>query len=312
VALAKVSVGRAEADLRRSDGLAQKGLASAAEIEQLKSTLEGEKAKLASAEQRVAQMQAQLDEAKDFLTKTTLSAPIDGEVIELDRQRGERVRGSDFSEDVVMVLAALSQMEVKVEVGEHEVVYLRQGNKAEVEVDALEGKRFPGQVIEIGQNAIIRNPGTEAEVTSFPIRVALDARPPGALPGMSATVRVATETHGGALVLPIQCVTVRPDKVVKAGPPSEVQTQAQSSPEQGEARKSELAKVVFLVRDGKAQLKPVKTGLSSDTSVEVLDGLAEGDEVVEGPYRTLAKELKDGDPVKEDKGDAKDSKGGKS
>jgi HlyD family secretion protein len=307
----KVAVAHADAELARIQALAQKGLSSAAEVEQGKANLDGEKAKLASAEQRAGQAQGQLEQSKDLLSKTTLASPIDGEVIELDRQLGERVRGSDFSEDVVMVLATLSQMEVRVEVGEHEVVYLQTGNKADVELDALEGKRFPGQVIEIGQNAIIRNPGTEAEVTSFPIRVALDNRPPGALPGMSATVHVATETHPSALVVPIQAVTVRPEKMIaKPTGPSETQVKINPPPEQGTPSKNELAKVVFMVHDGKAQLRRVKVGLSSDTSVEILEGLNEGDEVIEGPYRTLAKEIKDGDAVVEAKGNNSSGGGG--
>lgn len=296
VSVLKVALAHDQAEGERIRGLHAKGMSSDAEIEQNRSQVSADEAKLAASEQRASQARAQLDEATDYLTKTTLFAPIDGEVIELDRQLGERVRGSDLSEDVVMVLATLSQMEVRVEVGEHEVVYLHAGDRADVELDAIEDKKFPGQVIEIGQNAIIRNAGTEAEVTSFPIRVALDARPPGALPGMSATVHVATETHKDTVVLPMQCVTVRPEKMLAKGPgPTETSLKVADAPP-----KSELAKVVFVLHDGKAQLRRVKTGLSSETQIEITDGLAEGDEVVSGPYRTLAKELKDGDAVKVD------------
>ena len=53
-------------------------------------------------------------------------------------------------------------MEVKIEVGEHEVVHLKPGQPAEVGVDALEGETFQGSVVEIAQKALIKNPGTEA------------------------------------------------------------------------------------------------------------------------------------------------------
>lgn len=293
VGVLQVSRAHDAAELERINGLQKKGMASDAEVEQQKALVSGDDAKLAAAQQRAAQAKGQLDEANDYLSKCTLTSPIEGEVIELDRQLGERVRGSDLSEDVVMVLATLSQMEVKVEVGEHEVVYLHAGDKADVELDAIENKKFSGQVIEIGQNAIIRNQGTEAEVISFPIRVALDARPPGALPGMSATVHVASETHAGAVVLPIQAITVRPEKVIaKPAAPSETSIKTAS-----DTAKSELAKVVFVVKDGKAELRRVHTGLSSETDVEIVDGVGEGEEVVSGPYRTIAKELKDGDTI---------------
>jgi len=298
VSVQKVQLAHDQVELGRIEGLHAKGMASEAEVEQQKSLVAGDAAKLAAGQQRADQAKGQLAASSDYLAKCTLASPIDGEVIELDRQLGERVRGSDLSEDVVMVLATLSEMEVKVEVGEHEVVYLHQGDKADVELDALEDKHFTGHVIEIGQNAIIRNAGTEAEVVSFPIRVALDARPPGGLPGMNATVHVASETHDHALVLPIQAVTVRPEKVLaKAPAPSETSIKTADS----SAKPSEFAKVVFVVADGKATLRRVHTGLSSESDIEITDGLKEGDTVVAGPYRTVSKELKDGESVKEKK-----------
>ena len=55
----------------------------------------------------------------------------------------------------------------------------------------------------------------------------------------------------------------------------------------------------------------MKSGISDETSVAVLEGLKEGETVVTGPYRGL-RDLKDGDAVKEKKAqDAKkDEKGG--
>jgi len=266
-------------------------------VEQQQSVVAGDVGRQAASARRADQARAFLEEANDSLAKCTLVPPIDGEVIQLDRELGERVRGSDLSEDVVMILATLSQMEVKMEVGEHEVVYLHVGDQAKVELDAIEDKEFTGQVVEIGQNAIVRNRGTEAEVTTFPIRVALDQRPPGGLPGMSATVRVATETHENAIVLPIQAVTVRPDKP-EGAPPESGDAKTAAAPT---AAKPELKKVVFVVKDEVAQLRHVRTGLSSETDIEILDGLTESEAVVSGPYRTIAKELKHGDPVREEK-----------
>jgi len=57
-------------------------------------------------------------------------------------------------------------------------------------------------------------------------------------------------------------------------------------------------KVVFVVKDGKAEMREVHTGIASRTDIEILDGIAEGEQVVDGPYRTLARELQDGASVK--------------
>lgn len=295
IQVSEVEAQRSAAEYGRVEGLVSKGLSSAAELDQARAAKETAEARLAGARQRYEQATAVYDEAANNLSKTTLLSPIDGNVIELSREVGERVRGSDFSEDVVMTIAALNAMEVKIEVGEHEVVHLKPGQPAEVGVDALEGEFFQGSVVEIAQKALIKNQGTEAEVTTFPVTVALDSRPPGVLPGMSAEVRIASETHNDAVLVPIQAVTVRSEKLLPDYKP----------PVEGGAitakRKTEsLAKVVFVVdADNKSQMRRVRTGIASETELEILEGLQEGDRIVEGPYRTLSKELNHGDAVRE-------------
>ncbi|WP_224241433.1 efflux RND transporter periplasmic adaptor subunit [Hyalangium gracile] len=296
VQVSEVEAQRSAAEYGRVEGLVAKGLASAAELEQIKAARDTAEARVAAARQRYAQASAVYDEAASNLANTTLTSPIDGNVIELSREVGERVRGSDFSEDVVMTIAALSAMEVRIEVGEHEVVHLKPGQPAEVAVDALEGDTFQGSVVEIAQKALIKNPGTEAEVTTFPVTVALDSRPPGVLPGMSAEVRISSETHNDAVLVPIQAVTVRSEKTLPDyKPPVEGGLTVK--------RKTEsLAKVVFVVdADNKAQVRRVRTGIASDTELEILEGLQDGDRIVEGPYRTLSKELSHGATVSEPK-----------
>ncbi|QSQ25591.1 efflux RND transporter periplasmic adaptor subunit [Pyxidicoccus parkwayensis] len=292
--VAEVEATRTAQELARVEGLVAKGLASGAELDQARAAKNSADARVASAKQLLARNVAFVDQAQTDLAKTTLLSPIDGNVIELSREVGERVRGSELSEDVVMTIAALSAMEVKFEVGEHEVVHLKPGQPAEVTLDALEGQTFSGSVVEIAQKALIKNAGTEAEVTSFPVTVALDTRPPGVLPGMSAEVRISAETRNDVVLVPIQAVTVRA---------------ARSLPDYKESveggaltakRTESLAKVVFVVdADNKAKVVPVTTGIASDTELEILTGIKDGDRVVEGPYRTLSKELNHGDVVRE-------------
>jgi len=296
IANAQVDVARTKLELDRVQGLLKRGMAAGAEVDKAKADYDGAVARLGSAQQRYAGQVAAYENAQTNVSRTTLVSPIEGTVIELTREIGERVRGSDFSEDTVMTVAALNSMEVKIEVGEHEVVHLRNGQHAELSVDALEGQSFEGSVVEIAQKATIKNPGTESEVTTFPVKVALESRPPGVLPGMSSEVRITAETHDNALIVPIQAVTVRPDKSLPdSQPPGEAGTSLAAR-----KRSETLAKIVFVVdADNKARARRVRTGIASDTDLEVLEGLKEGERVVEGPFRTVSKELKDGDPLKE-------------
>ncbi|AKQ65818.1 putative Co/Zn/Cd efflux system membrane fusion protein [Myxococcus hansupus] len=294
VQVAEVEVGRAQLEFKRVEELATKGLASAAEVDTVRAQKSTADARLTAAKQMLARNMAIVDQAQTDLQRTTLLSPIDGNVIELSREVGERVRGSDLSEDVVMTIAALSAMEVKFEVGEHEVVHLKPGQPAEITLDALEGQTYSGSVVEIAQKALIKNEGTEAEVTSFPITVALDTRPPNVLPGMSAEARISAETHNDVVLVPIQAVTVRSERTLPD----------YKAPIEGgglTAKRTEsLAKVVFVVdANNKAQVRRVQTGIASDTELEILTGINDGDRVIEGPYRTLSKELSDGDIVRE-------------
>jgi HlyD family secretion protein len=295
MATIQVDIDRLTRELSRVEGLVGKGLASQAELDRAGSDLAAAKARLAAQGDRANQASAVLEESQNNLAKTTLFSPIDGSVIEVTREVGERVRGSDFNEDVVMTLAALHAMEVKIEVGEHEVVHLKAGQRADIKIDAFEGQVFDGTVVEIAQKALIRNPGTEQETTSFPVTVALVARPDGVLPGMSAEVKVTADQRDSTVIVPVQAVTVRPERAL-ADTAANVEGSKLSAPKKGET----FAKVVFVVDEQKkVRARRVKTGISSDTDIEILEGLAEGDEIVEGPYRTLAKDLKDGDLVEE-------------
>jgi HlyD family secretion protein len=60
--------------------------------------------------------------------------------------------------------------------------------------------------------------------------------------------------------------------------------------------KGKETETVFLVTTGKAVLTPIRTGKTSETEMQVVDGLKPGDEIVTGPYKTLSK-LTDGDRV---------------
>lgn len=297
IATLQVDVDRLTRELERVQNLVDKGLASKSELDKSTSDLASAKSRIASQSERAAQANAVLDEMANNLEKTTLVSPIDGNVIEVTREVGERVRGSDFNEDVVMTLAALHTMEVKIEVGEHEVVHLKIGQKADIKIDAFEAQTFEGKVVEIAQKALIRNPGTEQETTSFPVTVALVVKPENVLPGMSAEVAVTADQRDSTIIVPVQAVTVRPDKSLPDSA-ANIEGATLAAPKKGE----QFAKVVFVV-DGekKVHAKRVKTGISSDTDIEVLEGLNEGDSIIEGPYRTLAKDLNEGDLVEEQK-----------
>lgn len=304
--LAQVEHERLNLELLRVKKLVSVSSASQAELDRARSEVSAQEARIRATQEKIAQAAASLAEASHFLSMTTLYAPLDGVVTSAPKKVGERVRGSDFSEDVILVISTLNAMEVKVEVSEHEVVYLHEGDKADVEVDAFPDKKWPATVVEIAKNANIKNPGTESEVTTFPVRLALTAPMPGGLPGMSAEVSVATETHENAVVVPIQAVGARTERELNpegpgAGARVENQVPVVGTGRRKAARES-LQKIVFVVEGGVAKARRVETGLASDTEIEIVNGLKEGETIVEGPYKAIAKELREGRPVTQENG----------
>lgn len=332
IAQIEPSIGQDQRDLERMQKLADEKLASQSDLEKARTQLQVDQGRLQAQKEQIAANQGQLETALYNLSRTTLTAPIDGTILELDHKVGERIRGSDFSEDVVMLMGGLADMEVKAEVGEHEVVAVHVGDEAEVDIDAIPDKQFKGHVVAVGKNAQIKNPGTDAEVTTFFVRVGLDTPPEGGLPGMSSAVSVSTATHDNVVMVPIQAVTSREakkkeQKSVREGEikiaDAQAATPAPSAPglsdppTKAATGKPKPVKVVFVIdKDGAAQMREVHTGLASRTDVEILDGVNEGDVVVDGPYRTLARELQDGQKVKPAKpagpGDKPGPQGGRS
>jgi HlyD family secretion protein len=301
VELESVKVRQLERELARAKGLARQGNVSAAEIDRARSTLGAERARLRSAQERVEQARGALSEVQHNLSLTVLSSPIDGIVTQRAKQVGERVRGSDLSEDVVLVISTLSSMEAMTEVGEREVVFVKEGDPASVEIDAFPDRRFPAQVAEVARHATVKNAGTEGEVTTYQVRLALAAPVAGALPGMSAQATIATDTHEGAVVVPIQAVTVRSGRELGGVGPAPAQqgleAQAPGAVPLGRPAREPLVKCVFVIERGVARARPVETGLASEVEIEITSGLAGGERVVEGPYRLLSREISDGRAV---------------
>ncbi len=303
LAAERVVIERLRQELQRVQRLARGGNASVAEVERAQADVDTEIAKANAAQERIAQAEAALADARQLPSFATIYAPIDGVVVTRSKQAGERVRGSDLSEDPIVTIATLASMEAKVEVGEQEVVFVHEGDAAEVEVDAFPDRKFPATVIEVAKNANVKNAGTEAEVTTFFVRMALTGPTAGALPGMSGQATIATERHDKAVVVPIQAVTVRSERDLQAkpgkeeagAPPPEVAGQAGAAAR--DARRGQLRKVVFVVEQGVARARVVETGLASESDIEIVSGVKDGDVLVAGPYRLLSRDLRDGKRV---------------
>jgi len=322
--LATANLDQAKRDYDRKRQMTTQGLGSTGDLENSETSLKVAEARRDAAQEAVSRAEAFLVQARDDRSKTTILAPKSGIITQLNVEVGEVVLGTAQNVGTtLMTLADLNAMEVLSEIDESEVVKVALGDSAKIELDALAGKSFAGVISEIANSATTRGRGTAEEATHFEVKVAFVGDVAALRPGMSATLDIMTERRDGVLNLPIQCVTMRPKPEAEGGPavaqkggkghkvkvekhrdggPREAMADPAPAPRgPGGAMASNLREVVYVVRDGVAHEIPVKTGISSPTQIEILEGdIKEGDEVVSGNYRVLARELADGDHVKVD------------
>jgi HlyD family secretion protein len=253
-----------------------------------------------------------VSEAREQLTKTKIYAPISGTVAALNVEKGERVVGTSMMVGTeMMTVADLDKMEVQVEVNENDIVKVAKFDTALVEVDAYLNRKFKGIVTEIANSA--STTGTTADqVTNFDVKVFLLSESYEDLitetslypfrPGMSATVNILTETRENVISVPIVAVTTRIKK--DGGGTREVEgeetegAQGNDSGEEEIVEREEKQEIVFVYTDGRVKKVEVKTGIQDQQSIEILQGVDEGDEVVVAPYNAINKTLKDSMLVK--------------
>jgi len=318
-ALANIELARAEREksrieFARFEKLYAEKLVSESDFLTAKTSMDVAAARFQTAEHQANQAKASLARAEEDLAKTTIVAPIDGIVTNLRSERGERVVGTAMMAGTeIMTVADLGEMEARVDVGEIDVVLVKIGQRARLEVDSFRDRKFAGVVTEIANAARTQGLNTQQEATKFEVRIRVQEKE-NFRPGMSVTAEVETRYRTNVLAVPLQSVTTRLPKEAKeqlekqkklaeaekkkGGEDEEVEDPAKARRRTSSAPKP--VEVVFGVKDGKAVMMPVKRGISDDTHTEITEGLEDGVEVVSGGYKAINRELEEGKPVKVD------------
>jgi len=313
----RANLEKAKLDYERGQGLYKDGLIPKQDFDQRKTSYDAAGASVASAQARVLQLKAQLEQSRsqlsqnkavltrtrDILSKTTYVSPINGIVSYLPVRLGEYVvpgiQNSNGS--FLMTLSDMSIVTAEVKVDETDIVNVRRGQDADVTIDAVPGKIFHGKVTEIGSQAVLRSSGlattqsttSTQEAKDFNVVVTLDSPPENLRPGLSTTAKIKTAEKKSVVAIPIQALAVRSRKDLedakkdsKSGGGSSV-TLAAPLPTMSSDPKKEEIQGVFVITGKKAIFRPVKTGISGITDIEVTDGLQTGDEIVVGSYKAL-------------------------
>lgn len=301
---ADASFNEAKASYDRNKTLFDKGIISKSEWDKAVSAYESAKANKQSAYYNVRSASATVNEAKDNLGRTTIYAPADGTISMLNVELGERVLGTQqMAGTELLRVANLNNMEVEVDVNENDIVKINVGDSANVEVDAYMKKQFKGIVTSISNSASTTL--TADQVTNFKVKVRilkesyqdLVVGKPASYspfrPGMTATVDIITKRKEKVIGVPISAVVIKTDTT----PVKKIVVEDESADQTIKSKSDKKMECVFVKKGTKAVIKVIKTGIQDDTNIEVIQGLAKGDEIIVGPYTTVSKDLNSGDKI---------------
>jgi HlyD family secretion protein len=312
---AQANLERAKLDWERGQGLFKDGLIPKQDFDQRKTAYDAQFAAVDSAKSHVLTSKATLDQMRsqvsqsravlvhtqDILHKTTYTSPINGIVSYLPERVGDFVvpgiQNSNGS--FLMTLSDMSTVTSEVKVDETDIVNVKIGQDADVTIDAIPGKIFKGRVTEIGSQAVLRTSGlattqsttSNQEAKDFKVVVTLASPPENLRPGLSTTAKIKTAEKKNVLAIPIQALAVRTRKDLEEAAKnskgsSGVTLAAPPPPAPGDPKKDEI-QGVFVVNGKKAVFRPVDTGISGVTDIEITKGLQKGDEIVVGSYKAL-------------------------
>ena len=316
---------KAKADFKRSEDLFTKQLVSDSDYSAAKSILEVAQANYDNALAQIRRTEGLLSQSRDQLSKTAIFSPMDGTVSSLSTEVGERVASTgSYGGAEVMRVANLSDMEVRVNVNENDVVNVKVGDTSRINIDAYPSRKFTGTVKEIASAAKTQGANTQEEVTNFTVKIRITDKDISLRPGMSANVDIETKTVANVIAVPIQAVTVRSREGNKTIEQLTTDREKKNKETQGEGAaaavnekqqrereredRAALQRVVFIRNGDTVKMTPVETGIGDTTHMEIKSGLKAGDEIVSGPFSTITRTLKEGSKVRLEKAKKPDEK----
>lgn len=218
--------------------------------------------------QELIQAKASHSSALDRLRKTVIKAPIDGIITALNAKVGETVVAgtTNIIGSSLMDISDPSAIIAEVKVDEADILSVAPGQMAGVFIAPAPDDRLMGEVISIGTTAR----SDENKVNSFLVKILLSDKGEGfSRLAISCRADILTDVVEDTVLVPVEALLYE------------------------EADDGTETPYVFVEMGGEAVRKDLKVGIQTDTSVEVLSGVAEGDILVVGPYRKL-KNLKEG------------------
>ncbi|MFL5740331.1 MAG: efflux RND transporter periplasmic adaptor subunit [Flavisolibacter sp.] len=318
----KAQLEQAKTSYERNKDLFDQKVISKSEFEQYETQFRSAQSQYNAAIQNIRSLQAgtqstrtTLVAANKNLSRTTLTAPMNGVISSLSVKKGERVAGNSFNVGTEMMrVADMGSMEVRVDVGENDIVKVSIGDSADIEVEAYNNRKFKGEVYQIASSTKGNSASSSADVTNYEVRIRLDFASYKDLidpshpkkfpfrPGMNASADIKTKRKDNIVSVPIAAVAARvkgSDKSIEDQKKEKKKTTDDNQDDTNTVSGDELEEVVFVIKsDGTVEKRTVTTGIQDINNIEITSGLKEGEQIVTGPFNEINKTLKTGKKVK--------------
>lgn len=218
VSKARLDADNAQRDLLRKQDLLAKNFISQAEFENTRNVAgtlaeslkvaqaqaEVARAQVGSAQAVVRQREAALAQAKVDLERTEIRSPVDGVVIKRSVDVGQTVAASLQAPELFIIARNLQDMQVEASIDEADIARVRSGQAVTFTIDAFPGRSFEGRVGQIRKAAV-----SAQNVVTYTVVVGFANPGSTLLPGMTANVRIVTDTRENVLKVPNAALRVR-------------------------------------------------------------------------------------------------------
>jgi HlyD family secretion protein len=282
---AEAEFARADRDFRRQMQFAETGTTSAIELADYHTRQIGAEAMQEMRRQELIQAEAGLASAKEDLAKTVISAPISGVVAQLFAQQGEVVVTGTMNNPGtrIMVISDLSRMKVRCRVDEGDAALVQPDQVARIYLQSNTRRSVPGEVLSMATKG---TKATGRDVVTFEALVLITADDESVKPGMTANVEIEVDRRTDALTVPVEAVVYRKRRDLPKELVAEHDKRVASDAKAAESV-AQYVKLVFCIEQDKCKARLVETGISDALRVEIVNGVAAGDQIVTGPYRSL-------------------------
>ncbi|HWP40852.1 MAG TPA: efflux RND transporter periplasmic adaptor subunit [Tepidisphaeraceae bacterium] len=247
-------------------------------------SLRADEANLLVLQHQLEAADAEIARAREDLSYTTITSPIDGVVTVINAKVGELVVTGTMNNPgtVIMEVADLSKMLVQARVDETDVANVQVGQTARCYVQAYPDRVFSGKVVAVALARTVERGGGQMrfdDAKTFKVEILLETGPQERIySGLTADVEIETRTHSDVLKVPSQCVLGRPTdelpQAIRDNNPCVDKTKTTTT-------------VVYRFIDGKAVVTPVIVGPSDISHTLIRAGLSDGDRIITGPYKVL-------------------------